>query len=230
MSIGRALEREGRAHDSIVVRTRIIDERLAIAIAADRAASVVMLGAGLDARAFRFALPRGLRWVEIDHAETIAWKRERLSLLPKTEADYSLHAADLRDADAVARLLDDVPEPIVAVLEGVLPYLLPVECDALLAKLTRKRVTIVFDIGGGVWGALAGVRTARVVAKRGAPFRMRVGDPGALVERHGFRLRANVSLIDWDEASSNPRFRFPWTARLVPGYRDVARVIEASTL
>lgn len=228
LSIGRALEREGRAHAAIVVRTRVIDERIGVALVADGVRHVALLGAGLDARPLRLAQPAGVRWLELDFPETIAWKRERL---PAYAEDHELRGLDLRETEAVGLALDRFSggARVLVVLEGVVPYLAREEADVLFAMLARRNVVVVCDISGGAWGTAIARRTANVVATRGVPFRTRIADPAAWLESLGYRVTANVSLVDWDAARSDRRWQVPWTARLLPGYRDAARVVEAVT-
>lgn len=59
----------------VLVRHRFIDESLGAALAADRVQQVVILGAGYDSRAWRFASALGDRPVfEVDHPATIQRK------------------------------------------------------------------------------------------------------------------------------------------------------------
>lgn len=226
LRIGRALEREGRAHAGIVVRTRVIDERLGCALVVDGIRRVALLGAGLDARPLRLAQPEGVSWLELDFPETIAWKRARLPRVGST-----LVPCDLRETSKVAEHLDAFAdgERVLVVLEGVVPYLDRAEAEALFAVLAARPTTVLFDLSGGAWGAAIARRTANVVAGKGVPFRTRIADPAAWLAGLGFRVTANVSLVDWDAARSDRRWEVPWTARLLPGYRDAARVLEGVT-
>src|SRR5688572_3580502 len=63
LRIGRDLEAVGLAHDAIIARTCVIDERIGAAIAGGMFETVIVLGAGLDARPFRLRLPPTLRWI-----------------------------------------------------------------------------------------------------------------------------------------------------------------------
>lgn len=225
LSVGRALERKGRAHAAIVVRTRVIDERVGVALVADGIRHVALLGSGLDARPLRLRQPEGVHWLEIDFPESIAWKRDRL---PHLAEHHELLALDLKQTELLAKALDRFSGggPILVVLEGVVPYLAREEADALFAMLAARRTTVVCDVSGGLWGTAIARRTADVVAGRGVPFRTRIADPAGWLESLGFRVTANVSLVDWDAARSDRRWDVPWTARLLPGYRDAARVLE----
>lgn len=61
----------------LVVRSRIAEEALALAVARG-IQQYVVLGAGLDTFAYRNPYPK-LRVVEVDHPATQAWKRRRLA-------------------------------------------------------------------------------------------------------------------------------------------------------
>jgi methyltransferase (TIGR00027 family) len=50
---------------SMIVRTAVMDEVILRCIARG-ARTVLNLGAGLDTRPFRLALPRALRWIDVD--------------------------------------------------------------------------------------------------------------------------------------------------------------------
>jgi O-methyltransferase involved in polyketide biosynthesis len=51
---------------SVVIRTVIIDELITRAIG-EGVDTVLNLGAGLDTRPYRMALPEDLRWVDVDY-------------------------------------------------------------------------------------------------------------------------------------------------------------------
>lgn len=230
MAIGRALEREGRAHASIVVRTRVIDERLASALVNDRARDVVLLGAGLDARAYRLRVPAGVRFLEADFEALLAWKEARLAGVSPPEGVTVLRRpVDLRAPADVASLLAAHAEGArVVVLEGVLAYLAPTELEGLLAALRAApgETRVIADVGGGLWSTLFAGRVRAAVARTGAPYRTQIGDARRFFERAGFRIDADVSLVAWDRARSERRFAVPWTRRLATGLDDVARVLE----
>jgi len=81
---GKAIDPEAEQQPSrrrmrifIAARTRFAED--ALAAAAERGArQLVILGAGLDTYAYRGALRDRLRIFEVDHADTQAWKRQRL--------------------------------------------------------------------------------------------------------------------------------------------------------
>jgi methyltransferase (TIGR00027 family) len=230
MAIGREMEEQGRAHASVVVRTRVIDERLASALTVHGAREVVVLGAGLDARAYRLHAPAGVRFVEGDFEEILAWKTTRLAgVAPPEGVAIERHAVELRAPGDVARLLASLGRaPRVVVLEGVLAYLSGDEVEGLLGALRDAQgpTRVIADVGGGLWSTLFAGRVRSVVGRAGAPYRTQIGDARRFFERRGFRVEADVSLVAWDRARSERRFASPWTRRLAAGLDDVARVLE----
>jgi methyltransferase (TIGR00027 family) len=68
-----ASERASGGHNAFIpVRVRWFDDL--IASAAPQVRQVVLLGAGLDTRAFRLGLPADLDWYEVDHHEVLVAK------------------------------------------------------------------------------------------------------------------------------------------------------------
>ena len=63
------------ANGSNAARHAIIDEHLRRAIAEDPQATIVIIGAGFDTRAFRL---RGGQWFEFDEPEILTYKESRL--------------------------------------------------------------------------------------------------------------------------------------------------------
>ena len=107
----------------IGMRTRFIDDFLQ---SGPPATQTVVLGAGLDTRAFRLPWPAGARVFEIDSANVLEFKAHvlsRLSAEPRCEliplpADLSL---PWREGLLAAGF--DPAQPTTWVLEGLLPYL-----------------------------------------------------------------------------------------------------------
>lgn len=115
----------GRLGRYFALRTRALDDHLIGAVGAG-ARQVVLLGAGLDARAYRLAWPPGVTVYEIDTAGVLAFKRavlDRAGAVPT--ADRRTLAADLCE-DWAAALLGTgfVPSaPTAWLAEGLLLYL-----------------------------------------------------------------------------------------------------------
>ena len=121
--------------DGLVMRVAFIDSE----IAAARARQVVILGAGLDTRAWRLDALREARVFEVDHPATQAYKRAHADKLGPPRADLRYVPVDFT-RDSLARSLIgagyDVNAPAVWVWEGVIMYL---DDAALRGTLTAIR-------------------------------------------------------------------------------------------
>ncbi|KXO98433.1 SAM-dependent methyltransferase [Tsukamurella pseudospumae] len=115
------------------VRTRFFDDFVRDAVAAG-VRQVVILAAGLDARAYRLDLPAGTVVYELDQPKVLAFKEETLAAHGASPAAGLRHVpVDLRD-DWPAALRSagfDGAAPTAWLVEGLLPYL-PAAAQALL--------------------------------------------------------------------------------------------------
>ncbi|MDQ1057309.1 methyltransferase (TIGR00027 family) [Arthrobacter globiformis] len=119
----------------IGMRTRFIDDFLR---SDPRTAQTVVLGAGLDTRAFRLQWPEGAKVIEIDSANVLEFKAHVLSRLSaKPVCELITLAADLslpwREPLLAAGF--DPAQPTTWVLEGLLPYL-----DAATQRVVLEEV------------------------------------------------------------------------------------------
>ncbi|MET9483068.1 class I SAM-dependent methyltransferase [Streptomyces sp. NPDC006638] len=122
------------------LRTRVLDDFVLRSVRKGGARQVVLLGAGLDTRAFRLDWPPGCVVHEIDREGVLAFKQrvlDGLSAVPK--AERVALAVDLRD-DWVTALADagfDATAPSVWLAEGLLFYLPPVAETFLIDTVDR---------------------------------------------------------------------------------------------
>jgi methyltransferase (TIGR00027 family) len=125
------------AEQAIVTRTVAVDRIvLAWARTHDRG-TVLNLGAGLDARAYRLELPASLRWIDVDLPDIINSRRAVLDTrAPQCRAEA--HALDLADT-AARRLyftaLGEQSGPMLVLSEGLLQYLDESQVGALAHDL-----------------------------------------------------------------------------------------------
>lgn len=122
--------------DSLILRVAFIDAQ----IADMRARQVVILGAGLDTRAWRLEALRGARVFEVDHPATQAYKRERAPRLGPMIAAVDYVAVDFTRDDLEKRLLAagyDASVPTLWVWEGVIMYLDDAALRETLASIRR---------------------------------------------------------------------------------------------
>lgn len=125
------------------LRTRVLDDFLLSSVSTGSARQVVLLGAGLDSRAFRLAWPPGCVIFEIDREGVLAFKHKVLDGLSATpKATRVPIPVDLR-ADWVGALADagfDATAPSVWLAEGLLFYLPAVAETHLIDMVDRLSV------------------------------------------------------------------------------------------
>jgi methyltransferase (TIGR00027 family) len=124
---------------TVVIRTRIIDDFIRSAIA-EGIDTVLNLGAGLDTRPYRMALPRSLRWIEVDCPRVIDLKENRLSG-EKPRCQLERIKLDLADVDARRKFLTEVTacsKKILVLTEAVIPYLSEDDVSSLGADLRAR--------------------------------------------------------------------------------------------
>lgn len=188
--------------DAVAVRTRFCDASLLAATEAG-CRQVVLLAAGLDARAFRLAWPSGLRLWELDVPAVFAWKEPVLAAqgaLPACER--RVLPVDLRqDWPAALRGAGfDPAAPSAWLIEGLLMYLDEEERDRLLSGVSAlaaagSRLTL--DHAAGFLarpalespedpqGAAAAERLAALAARAASD--PSLAEPAGWLARHGWR-------------------------------------------
>jgi methyltransferase (TIGR00027 family) len=141
-----------RMKDNMAARTKFFDEFFLTATGGGNSAEataagirqVVILAAGLDARAYRLPWPAGTVVYEIDQPEVIAFKTTTLTGLgAEPIADRRTVAIDLRQ-DWPAALREagfDPDRPTAWIAEGLLGYLPPDAQDRLLDNITALSAT-----------------------------------------------------------------------------------------
>jgi methyltransferase (TIGR00027 family) len=119
-------------------RTVVIDEALC---EAPRRRQVVIVGAGLDARAYRLGELSESVVFELDHPATQRAKRERTARLVPLARDLRHVAVDLTREpldEALARAGHDSAAPTSWLIEGVITYLHPREVEATMAAMAAR--------------------------------------------------------------------------------------------
>ncbi|MET9452064.1 class I SAM-dependent methyltransferase [Streptomyces cinerochromogenes] len=125
---------------SIVIRTKFLDDLLQQA-SASGVRQVVLLGAGMDSRAFRMDWPEGTRLFEVDTAAPLDFKA---SVLRQERAvarcERITVAVDLREdwPGALAAAGHDPAVPTAWIAEGLLIYLPEDAVELLLARISAQ--------------------------------------------------------------------------------------------
>ena len=204
---------------SLVVRHRLIDDRLAAELARDPALPVVVVGCGFDSRAFRL---RGGRWVELDEPGLLSYKETRL---PAAEAPNELVRVPIRFAEAS---LEETLAPhatdarAAVVLEGVVGYLRDDELHGTLSALTQlfPHHVLYCDLLTRAFVARYSRKLVRHIGELGATFGSSSDSPETAFEEHGYRAvdRASIMLAAGELGAKDAPPA--WLVRVLPGMRD----------
>ena len=182
----------------VVIRTRFFDDFLLYACWGTGVRQVVLLAAGMDARAFRLNWPPDTRLYELDRPEVLAAKDEALTHADARPAcERRTIGADLGRsswAEALSNAGYEAQEPSVWLMEGLLFYMSEVTVRRLLGTtgaLAAPRSLLGVDL---VNRALLNSPTTRPLlaafARHGASGRFGANDPEALLVEHGWVAEA----------------------------------------
>ena len=191
-------------------RTVAIDD----AVRANPTPQLVVLGAGLDGRAWRMPQLAGVDVLEVDHPASQRDKRDRLGDLPPTAGSVVFVAVDLTRDDLGAALAAGSAGrhrsagATTWIWEGVGPYLTPQEVRATLSVLGSRSAPgsrLVVNYQSPSVAATAGRLVARAmsaVARREDPVAdearrssWRPTAMAALLAEHGFRALSDDDLL-----------------------------------
>jgi len=179
----------------MALRTAAIDD--AVRHAAAR--QVVILGAGLDGRAWRLPELSASVVFEVDHPDTQRDKQARVGALTPTAREVRFLAVDFaRDSleEALAKAGHDANEPTMWVWEGVVMYLTPADVEATLSVIERRSAPkSVLSITYSAPTAMRHV-VGLIVRLIGEPFRSAYTAPqmAELLRRHSFHPLEDVDL------------------------------------
>ncbi|MEV4536373.1 class I SAM-dependent methyltransferase [Asanoa sp. NPDC049518] len=198
----------------MVPRTVAIDD----AVRARPGQQVVILGAGLDGRAWRMPELADVAVFEVDQPASQQDKRSRAAVLsgrPPTYVPVDFRTDDLSRALAAAGHLGD--RPTTWVWEGVVPYLTPAEVEATVgavaacsARGSRLVVNFQLPVPFLKLGFLLGRALSRSAGQTSVftrePWRS-TWTPAAMAEllaRHGFTVTADLNILDVAESLPVP--------------------------
>lgn len=182
---------------AMVARTVFIDD----AIREAGHGQLVILGAGLDGRAYRMSELKDVTVFEVDHPDTQRDKLQRAKSLTAAAREVKHVAVNFeRDSldDALEQAGHDQARPTTFIWEGVVMYLDPKDVEATLSVSVKRSAPtsrLVINYHQPLW-----VRSVLGV------FLRRVGEPlkssyspdemGALLQRHGFTVRRDQNVYD----------------------------------
>jgi methyltransferase (TIGR00027 family) len=163
-------------------------------------AAVLNLGAGLDTRPYRLALPESLHWIEVDYAHVLEFKQARLAT-EQPRCRLERIALDLSDRDARRQLFEQMGSrfrDVLVLTEGVMMYLAPEEAGELaddLAAVPALRRWIVDYLSPLLLRRRRNTPIQRHM--RNAPFRFVPRDYFGFFQQHGWKALQIRYL--WDE-------------------------------
>ncbi len=204
------------AHACNMARHRLIDDLVRDALTRDPGRRVLIVGAGLDTRAFRLG---GGRWLELDHPAILAIKEatlpERAAPNPLTRIAFDHRRESL--AGVLAPLAGD--DEALVVLEGVSVYLGQDALGALAGavRAALPRAQLIADLTNGAFLRWFGRDTAERFAALGTPFVPGDRHPREAVESAGWLATATASITDRVHAwrpGLLPQLRSPQAERM----------------
>jgi methyltransferase (TIGR00027 family) len=178
----------------LAIRTRFFDELLLHAVRAGRVRQVVLLAAGLDARAFRLPWPLGTRLYELDQPAVLAAKAATLARI-EAEPVCQRHTlgVDLAETGWAERLCAagyDPEAPSAWLAEGLLMYLDVRAVGQLLqtvAQLAAPGSWLGADTFNTVVLSAPLLRPlVDLMSAQGAPWRFATDDPAAVLGKAGW--------------------------------------------
>ena len=202
----------------VPVRTRYFDDVLREA-AAGGVRQIVILAAGMDARAYRIDWPAGTSVYEIDRAPVLARKDATLSKATARAARRTI-AHDLAGDWTTPLTLDgfDRALPAAWLVEGLFLYLEAADVKRLLAQvdaLSAPGSVVTCDVAGESLLRSPRMKTSvDLMTELGAPWRFCTDDPESLFTPLGWEARVDTLS---EVGSRLGRWPFPIAPRGAPG-------------
>lgn len=194
---------------------QFIDEQVA-----DGVDMVVNLAAGLDARPYRMALPRNLRWIEVDLPELLDYKEEMLAgdVASCAVERVRMDLAELRPRRALFDRLGLESAKALVITEGVLIYFAPEDVASLAFDLNRPRGfrRWVLDLVSPGLKTMMEKNDGEQLVRAGAPLKFAPAEGPDFFLKHGWHptdVRATLK-------AAAQRKRLPFLLRLLALFPD----------
>jgi methyltransferase (TIGR00027 family) len=212
--LAEALASPERLDWLFIARSYAIDRLLAREVAGGIDA-VLSLGAGLDSRPYRLALPRGLVWIEADAADVLDYKSERLAAA-SASCRVERIPIDLSNPDGRRGVLAGVARRgarVLVVSEGLLIHLMSDEVRGLARELSAipSFHRWLFDIVSPALLPSLNDHSGALVRAAGAPYLFAPREGPAFFARDGWRVLGVRSLLK----TAQKLERLPGTLRLL---------------
>jgi methyltransferase (TIGR00027 family) len=194
--------------DHVSLRRAAIDDALERALAAG-ARQLVVLGAGLDGRAWRLRALRDVTVLEVDHPATQVGKQRRVAGRTPLAAEVRFVAVDFERDDLGQRLAEhghSTTQPTAWIWEGVTQYLHPSAIEATLTAVSSRsavgsRLLVSYSVPSLVPWDLPGLPAlaGAVFAALGEPLHgaMTTEALAARLADHGLSMLEDTNSRDW---------------------------------
>ncbi len=198
---------------SVVMRTRLIDE-IILRYVKQGYTTLINLGAGLDARAYRLALPEDFHWIEIDFAEVIEYKNQKLQE-QKPKCKLERIACDLSNHDKRKTLFKELNArigPALVLCEGVIMYLDEEAVGSLAQDIKEQsnfKLWIADYYSVEIYKIYQSSKFTNLLSN--APFLFYPSDWFAFFKEHGWIQKEILYLYDIAKAHKRS-FPLPWWA------------------
>lgn len=186
------------------VRTRFFDDWLLNSVREARATQVVLLGAGMDTRAFRLTWPQDLELYEIDSPELFSIKERRLqSVGASPSCGRVVVTSDLTSKGWTRRVVDaglskDLPTTWLA--EGLFQYLTASQVRGILssaASVSPRGSRLGAEvISKRYFSSASNRRRLQRRRLRGASWKFGIDDPVPFFRAEGWEIDETVRAVD----------------------------------
>jgi len=184
-------------------------------------ATIILIGAGLDSRAYRF---NAGRWVEIDEPAIISYKSD---VLPLKECNNELQRIPIEfEKERLADKLQAYVNRsfVIFIIEGVFMYLSNEQKNQLLSVVTAlfPRHNLFCDLMSRKFYEKFGGKIQKKLAEHGAVFTDLADEPGRLFLEYGYTKKSQIGLPK--AVTDLGLLRVPWLVRklvfgkLISGY------------
>jgi methyltransferase (TIGR00027 family) len=189
----------------VPLRTAAIDDAVSLAVG-EGARQMVVLGAGLDARAWRMPSLADVTVFELDHPDTQGYKRERTADLPPLAREVRFCSIDFerqRIPDVLGEHGFDRDRPSIWVWEGVTMYLTVDAIDATLEAVgglassgSRLAVTYLPRRYAVAWQRAIGAAGGALIGEH-LKAQQDPDEVARRLQRHGFSVETDDSAVEW---------------------------------
>jgi methyltransferase (TIGR00027 family) len=126
--------------NALAIRTEAIDQMIQQLIATKKVGTVLNLGAGLDTRPYRLALPNALHWIEVDLPDILTYKEQKLQdVQPTCQLDrIKLDLTNRPLRQQLFAAINATQRSVLVITEGLLSYLTEQQVAALATDLQQQ--------------------------------------------------------------------------------------------